>query len=50
MRKLIFFLFFLVLSIPIVSAQQYDLVLEGGRVMHPETGLDAVRNVGRKNA
>jgi N-acyl-D-aspartate/D-glutamate deacylase len=46
MRKLIFFLFFLALSNPIVSAQQYDLVLEGGRVMDPETGLDAVRNVG----
>ena len=46
MRKLIFFLFFLVLSTPVVSAQQYDLVLEGGRVMDPETGLDAVRNVG----
>ena len=29
-----------------LSAQQYDLVLEGGRVMDPETGLDAVRNVG----
>jgi len=27
-------------------AQQYDLVLEGGRVLDPETGLDAVRNVG----
>lgn len=25
---------------------QYDIVLEGGRVMDPETGLDAVRNVG----
>jgi N-acyl-D-aspartate/D-glutamate deacylase len=46
MRTLIFFLFFLALSNPIVSAQQYDLVLEGGRVMDPETGLDAVRNVG----
>ena len=46
MRKLIPFLFFLVLSTPIVSAQQYDLVLEGGRVMDPETGLDAVRNIG----
>ena len=46
MRKLIFFLFFLALSTPIVSAQQYDLVLEGGRVTDPETGLDAVRNVG----
>jgi len=28
------------------AAQQYDLVLEGGRVMDPETALDAVRNVG----
>jgi len=45
MRKLIFFLFFLALS-TIVCAQQYDVVLEGGRVMDPETGLDAVRNVG----
>src|SRR5271156_3159469 len=46
MRNFIFFLFFLALSNPILSAQQYDLVLEGGRVMDPETGLDAVRNVG----
>ena len=46
MRKLILFLFFLALSKPMVPAQQYDLVLEGGRVMDPETGLDAVRNVG----
>jgi N-acyl-D-aspartate/D-glutamate deacylase len=29
-----------------LTAQQYDLVIEGGRVMDPETGLDAVRNVG----
>src|SRR5882762_7280099 len=27
-------------------AQQYDLVIEGGRVMDPETGLDATRNLG----
>jgi N-acyl-D-aspartate/D-glutamate deacylase len=46
MRKLIFALFLLLLSIPILSAQQFDVVLEGGRVMDPETGLDAVRNVG----
>src|SRR5215469_4361134 len=39
---LVFFLFFS----PFLSAQQYDLVLEGGRVMDPETGLDSVRNVG----
>ena len=30
----------------LAAAQQYDLVLEAGRVMDPETGLDAVRNVG----
>lgn len=29
-----------------VSAQEYDLVILNGRVMDPETGLDAVRNVG----
>jgi N-acyl-D-aspartate/D-glutamate deacylase len=46
MRNLISLLFFLALSATIVSAQQYDLVLEAGRVMDPETGLDAVRNVG----
>jgi N-acyl-D-aspartate/D-glutamate deacylase len=46
MRKLTFSLFLLALSSTIVSAQQFDLVLEGGRVMDPETGADAVRNVG----
>ena len=46
MRGLIFSLCLLVLSTTTVVAQQYDLVLEGGRVMDPETGLDAVRNVG----
>ena len=53
MRKIIspFFLFLLLFSATAVSAQQnaaqqYDLVIEGGRVMDPETGLDAIRNVG----
>ncbi|HTS49840.1 MAG TPA: amidohydrolase family protein, partial [Bryobacteraceae bacterium] len=41
-----FLLFSLLLTSSLLSAQQYDLVLEGGRVMDPETGLDAVRNVG----
>jgi N-acyl-D-aspartate/D-glutamate deacylase len=45
MRKLIFCLSLFLLSTSL-AAQQYDLVLEGGRVMDPETGLDAVRNVG----
>ncbi len=26
--------------------RQYDIVINGGRVMDPETGLDAIRNVG----
>ena len=46
MYKLIFFLSFLAFCPTILSAQQYDLVLEGGRVMDPETGLDAMRSVG----
>jgi N-acyl-D-aspartate/D-glutamate deacylase len=56
MRHLIFFLCLLALvptSITVAqvaaaqnAAQPYDLVLEGGRVMDPETGLDAIRNVG----
>jgi N-acyl-D-aspartate/D-glutamate deacylase len=45
MRRLIFAFCVVAFSTTIVSAQQYDLVLEGGRVMDPETGLDAVRNV-----
>jgi len=30
-------------------AQQYDLVIESGRAMDPETGLDAPRNIGISN-
>lgn len=29
-----------------LAAQQYDVVVEGGRVMDPEMSLDAIRNVG----
>src|ERR1041385_2377216 len=29
-----------------LAAQSYDVVLSGGRVMDPESGLDAIRNVG----
>ncbi len=29
-----------------MSTQTYDLVIKNGRVMDPETGLDAIRNVG----
>lgn len=34
------------LAAGLVSAEPYDLVIAGGRVMDPESGLDAVRNVG----
>ena len=44
MRKLAFFC--LIILATLAVAQQYDVVLEGGRAMDPETGLDAVRNVG----
>jgi N-acyl-D-aspartate/D-glutamate deacylase len=47
MRKLILLCFLLLSTLAISQqVQQYDLVLEGGRVMDPETGLDAVRNIG----
>src|SRR6476661_3794290 len=49
MRALIFSLVLLALSTSPVSAQQFDLVLEGGRVMDPETGVDSQRNVGIRN-
>jgi len=46
MRQLLITLTLLAVAGTSAAAQQYDLVLEGGRVMDPETGLDAVRNVG----
>src|ERR1700733_6608932 len=37
----------LLLLLPsLLAAQNYDVVLQGGRVMDPESGLDAVRSVG----
>ena len=44
MRTVIFFasLFFAAAAF----AQSYDTVLKGGRVMDPETGIDAIRDVG----
>jgi N-acyl-D-glutamate deacylase len=36
-------------AVPAVQADKYDLVILNGRVMDPETKLDAVRNVGVKD-
>jgi dihydroorotase len=41
--------FLVLLGIALISptfAQDYDIVIANGRVMDPETGLDAIRNVG----
>ncbi len=45
MRRVTLSIVLLLFSVSLV-AQTYDLVIEGGRVMDPETGVDAVRNVG----
>ncbi len=45
MKNLILCLALALLPLPVLS-QSYDLVVQGGRVLDPETGLDAVRNVG----
>ncbi len=39
-------IFILIGTITMMWAQSYDIVIQGGRVMDPETGLDAIRNVG----
>jgi N-acyl-D-aspartate/D-glutamate deacylase len=44
MRKPLLCLALLLFS-TLLRAQQYDIVLEGGRVIDPETNLDAIRNV-----
>lgn len=38
--------FAFVLAASVAGAQEYDLVILNGRVMDPETNLDAIRNVG----
>ena len=45
MRPFILALAAMLLPLPAFS-QSYDVVIQGGRVLDPETGLDAVRNVG----
>src|SRR6185436_802194 len=43
---LLCFLVFLSTFVCAQSSQEYDIVLKGGRVMDPETKLDAVKNIG----
>ena len=37
---------FLCLSLTLTAAEPFDIVIANGRVMDPETGLDAIRHVG----
>jgi N-acyl-D-aspartate/D-glutamate deacylase len=46
MRNLILSCCLLLFTTSLAAAQQYDLVLEGGRVMDPETNRDVVANIG----
>lgn len=46
MRKFIFFVCLLAAVGAPALAQQFDLVIEGGRILDPETGLDSMRNLG----
>ena len=46
LRFPIFKFLILISSISVYAQTPYDIVLNGGRVIDPETGLDAVRNVG----
>ncbi len=41
-----FFLFITLLTSPLTLGQSYDLVINHGRVIDPESGLDAVRHIG----
>jgi N-acyl-D-aspartate/D-glutamate deacylase len=46
MFRLLFSSLFPLLCAALLSAQTYDVVIAGGRVLDPATGLDGIRNVG----
>jgi len=47
LRQVIFFLLVSIfVSSSVLATEQFDLVIKNGRVMDPESYLDAVRNVG----
>jgi Amidohydrolase family len=49
LAKLLTLCALLTLPAPLLAKSSYDLVITGGRVIDPETGFDAVRNVGIRN-
>jgi len=47
LRQIIFFLLVSIfVSSSVLATEQFDIVIKNGRVMDPESNLDAVRNVG----
>jgi N-acyl-D-aspartate/D-glutamate deacylase len=46
MFRLLFSSFSVLLCAALLSAQTYDVVIAGGRVLDPASGLDGIRNVG----
>ena len=46
MHRSIVFLLVLATFVPLPADEPFDVVLAGGRVIDPETGLDAIRNIG----
>ena len=46
MRRTAIILVALALSCAAGAQESFDIVISNGRVMDPETGLDAVRNIG----
>lgn len=49
MKALFSLAFLLICTLCTAQSADYDIVLKNGRVMDPETGLDAIRNVGIRN-
>ena len=45
-QNLLFLTLFSLLAVSHAQAADYDIVIESGRVMDPESGFDAVANVG----
>jgi N-acyl-D-aspartate/D-glutamate deacylase len=53
MAKILLTILFVLCAIfiaqPVSAQETYDIVIQGGRVMDPESGLDAIRDVGIRN-
>ncbi len=46
LKQLALIAFFIIGAIQVYAQPSFDVVISGGRVIDPETGLDAIRNIG----